>query len=100
MRVRIAFKAKVLAHTSSGHLGEVLTFGEEDSANPIDISDPFTCLSFVEQEVRKRTRMRGIEDFEVVMNVLTSDKNGITTEDILVRPWRYPNSDNLFQIAQ
>jgi hypothetical protein len=99
MNVRRAFKAKVLAYAGNEYVSEVLTFGEDDSPKAIDLGDPFVCLTFVEQQVRKRTSMNGIEDFEVTMNVLTHDRSGITTEDIVVRPWRFPKSVELYKKA-
>lgn len=96
MSVRRAFKAKVLAYSNQGYMSEIITFGEHDSHKPVDLLDPFACLSFAEQQVRKRTTMLGVEDFEVTMNVLTSN-NGLVTEDIIVRPWRYPKSLSIFE---
>lgn len=92
MSLRRAFKAKVLSHEDGEFAGEVLTFGEDDSPKFIDLRDPFVCLAFVEEQVRKRTSFETIEDFEVTMQTLSSEGSGLVTENDVVRPWRYPDS--------
>lgn len=100
MSLRRAFKAKVLSRRNDEFMGEVLTFGEDDSPKPIDLSDPFVCLEFVEQQVRERTRMHGIEDYEVTMNTFGNDGAGLVSYDDIVRPWRYPNSAKQYKTAK
>lgn len=99
MSTRRAFKAKVLAHSGGEYRSEVLTFGEEDSPIPINLEEPFVCLAFVEQQVRKRTHMHGVEDYEVNMNTLSNDGSGLVSDNVIVRPWRYPSSEQHYKTA-
>lgn len=100
MSLRRTFRAKVLARRNDEFIGEILAFGEDDSPKPLNLSDPFMCLEFVEKQVRKRTRMHGIEDYEVTMNTLSNDESGIVSDYNIVRPWRYPNSEKQYKMAK
>ena len=100
-KLRRAFKAKVLGHGSLGPTSEVLTFGEMDAPRSLDLSDPFKCLDFVEQQVRQRTRLHGVEDYEVVMNTFgIHEEGGLVSDNDVVRPWRYPNSREKYNKAR
>ncbi len=97
MRERRTFKAKILGKEFGGDVASIVTFGEDDSPEPIDLTNPFICLRFAEEQVRERNRLSSIEDFEVTMTTLGSDpRGGLVKEDRVVRTWRYPHSASLF----
>lgn len=100
MKIRRAFKAKVLGFFGGEYTREVITFGEDDSEVELDLTDPFVCLNFVESQVRQRTYIKGVEDFEVVMNTFGSDDGGLVSYNDTVRPWRYPQSEERYKAAK
>lgn len=100
MKIRRAFKAKVLGLIAGEYARETITFGEDDSEVELDLTDPFVCLNFVESQVRQRTYLKGVEDFEVVMNAFGSDEGGLVSDNYTVRPWRYPQSEERYKTAK
>lgn len=95
--MRRTFRAEVLGVSSGSWTKQVITFGDKDLKDPDRLDDPFKCLQFVENMVRKRHDVGSVEDFKVVMTELEHTSVSIIKEERTVRPWRYPTSENKYR---
>ena len=107
------FVAKVLGVLWGTPRAQVLHFADIDDefvVNPSDdlnaddelpehdLSDPFQCLKFVDEQVRKRHELGIVTDFQVTMTVKSIQRDGsIVMDDIVVRPWKEEASPLNFQ---
>lgn len=98
------FEAKVLGVLWGTPRAQVLHFADiddefvlnpsddldaEDELPKHDLSDPFQCLQFVDEQVRKRHELGMVTDFQVTMTVKSIQNDGsIVMDDIVVRPWK------------
>lgn len=104
MNTRRTFEAKVLGVLWGTTRAQVLHFADIDDEfmlNPSDdpdaedelpkhnLEDPFECLEFVDEQVRKNNELAVVTDFQVTMTETIPQSDGsIVMEKIVVRPWK------------